>query len=281
MFRNTLIAGLLLAATTPGLALAADPTPPTPEHAFTGNFGLFSQYIFRGLTQTNREPAVQGGFDYAHSSGLYAGTWGSNVSWLRDSGAYRAGGSAEIDFYGGYKATFGDFALDVGTLYYWYPGDATTAAPGAPGNPKADSWEVYAGVGWKWLAVKYSYSIRNKTFAVLDSRGTSYLDFTATLPLGDFAKPLTGITLIAHWGIQDFRGSDPRNVGGRSNDSLFSYQDWKLGVSYALPQNFTIGAFYTDTSSASAAGYGSVSEGGIYPRNIAKGTGTVFVQKTF
>jgi hypothetical protein len=62
---------------------------------------------------------------------------------------------------------------------------------------------------------------------------------------------------------------------------VYSYDDWKLGLSYALPQNFTIGAFYTDTSSANPLGYGSVSEGGVYPRNIAKGTGTIFIQKTF
>ncbi|MGZ5126573.1 MAG: TorF family putative porin, partial [Burkholderiales bacterium] len=76
MFRKTVIAGLAVLA--PAIGLAAEPAPaeatppPTPEHTITGNVGLFSQYIFRGLTQTNRNPAVQGGFDYAHSSGFYA-----------------------------------------------------------------------------------------------------------------------------------------------------------------------------------------------------------------
>jgi uncharacterized protein (TIGR02001 family) len=278
MYKKTVIAGVLAAAAMPGMALAAEPTP---EHTLTGNVGLFSQYVFRGLTQTNREPALQGGFDYAHSSGLYAGTWGSNISWLRDGGAYRAGGSLELDIYGGYKATFGDFGLDVGTLYYWYPGDPTTAAPGAVSNPKANTWEVYAGGSWKWLSAKFSYSIDNKTFAVRDSRGTWYLDLTATVPLGDFAKELTGFTVLAHWGKQKFDGTDPRNVGGRTNNDLFSYTDWKLGVTYALPQNFTIGAYYTDTSGTDPVGYGSVAEGGVFPRSLGKGTGTIFVQKTF
>ena len=67
MFKETAIAGLLAAAATTGVTFAADPEP-TPEHTLTGNVGLFSQYIFRGLTQTNREPALQGGFDYAHRS---------------------------------------------------------------------------------------------------------------------------------------------------------------------------------------------------------------------
>src|SRR4051794_14133352 len=147
MFRKTVIAGL--AALAPAIGLAAEPAPaeatapattaaaapaPTPEHTITGNVGLFSQYIFRGLTQTDRKPAVQGGFDYAHSSGFYAGTWASNISWLKENastvvngatvsgGTYGEGGSMEWDFYGGYKGTVGDFSYDLGTLYYWYPG---------------------------------------------------------------------------------------------------------------------------------------------------------------
>src|SRR5687767_346218 len=109
MFKKTVVAGALAAALVPMTALAADPPPPPPEHNFTGNVGLYSQYIFRGLTQTNKEPAIQGGFDYGHKSGWYAGTWASNISWLRDSNVYSGGGSGEFDFYGGYKPTFGDF----------------------------------------------------------------------------------------------------------------------------------------------------------------------------
>lgn len=278
MLKKSLIAGAVAAATVSGTTFAAEPTP---EHTLTGNVGLYSQYIFRGLTQTNGEPAIQGGFDYAHTSGLYAGVWASNISWLRDGGAYRAGGSGEFDIYAGFKPTYGDFTFDLGTLYYWYPGDPTIAAPGAVANPKANTWEVYAGVAWKWLSAKYSYSIDKETFGVLDSRGTYYLDLSASVPLGDFVKPLTGVTLIAHWGKQEYDGRDPRNAGGRSNDNLYSYEDWKLGLTYALPQNFTIGAFYTDTSGANPLGYGSVAQGGVFPKNLARSTGTVFIQKTF
>src|SRR5256885_16505330 len=98
MFRKTIIAGALALAFAPAIAWAGDAEPaaaapaPTPEHTITGNVGLFSQYIFRGLTQTNRDPALQGGFDYAHSSGFYAGTWASNISWLRENASARVGG---------------------------------------------------------------------------------------------------------------------------------------------------------------------------------------------
>ena len=118
-------------------------------------------------------------------------------------------------------------------------------------------------------------------FGVRDARGTWYLDLTASVPLGDFTKALDGFTLVAHWGKQDYRGTDPRNPAGTSNDALYSYEDWKLGLSYALPQNFTLGAFYTRARGIDNRAYGSVAEGGPYPRNLGKGTGTVFVQKTF
>jgi uncharacterized protein Gcw-chp len=121
----------------------------------------------------------------------------------------------------------------------------------------------------------------NKTFAVRDSSGTWYLDISATVPLGDFVKPLTGVSFIAHYGKQKYSGTDPRTAAIGSNDDVYSYDDWKLGLSYALPKDFTIGAFYTDTSGANRLGYGSVGEGGAYPRNIAKGTGTIYIQKTF
>jgi uncharacterized protein (TIGR02001 family) len=269
MFKQTLLAGAIAAALTPGLAMAADAAPASP-HTLTGNVGFFSQYIFRGLTQTNREPALQGGLDYSHSSGLYAGTWASNISWLRDGGSYNAGGSLEWDFYGGYKGTIGksDFTYDLGALYYWYPGDVT------PTFVKADTLELYGAVGWKWISVKYSHSINNKTFGVPDSRGTYYLDVTATVPIGE-----SGFTAIAHWGRQKFDGQTPGLA--QNNDALYSYDDWKIGLSYTLPKDFTVGAFYTDTSSVNNLGYGSVGEGGVYPRNIAKGTGTIYIQKTF
>jgi hypothetical protein len=87
---------------------------------------------------------------------------------------------------------------------------------------------------------------------------------------------MTGWTIFAHYGIQKFRGGPG---GAASNDNLYSYDDWKIGLSYALPKDFTIGAFYSDTSSLNNLGYGSVSEGGPYPRNLGKGTGTIYIQK--
>ena len=83
--RTSLITTAVLGAlASPSFVFAADAAPAS-DFTASYNVGLFSQYIFRGLTQTNNKPALQGGFDVNHKSGLYIGGWASNVSWLRDN----------------------------------------------------------------------------------------------------------------------------------------------------------------------------------------------------
>jgi len=277
MFKKTAIAGLVAAALGSGLAQAQQPAPASP-HTLTGNVGFFSQYIFRGNTQTNKDPALQGGFDYSHSSGLYAGTWASNISWLTDSpGATGySSSSLEWDFYGGFKGSFGktDFGYDVGLLYYYYPGTSNTVAvPFPAGIGKANTLELYGALTWKWLSAKYSHSVNNKTFGVTDSEGTYYLDLTANFPVTD------KLNLIAHYGIQKFRGTGGTCGVGVSNDTCASFEDWKVGATFALPQNFTIGGYFTgtDMSAAQKAFYTNASDN----RWLGKDTFTVYIQKTF
>ncbi len=255
------------------LSQSATAADPAPAYTFTGNFGLYSQYIFRGLTQTNTNPALQGGFDYTHSSGLYAGTWLSNISWLTDSPAATGytSSSLEWDMYGGFKGTFGksDFGYDVGLLYYYYPGTHNTAL--YPGTVKADTLEGYGALTWKWLSAKYSYSLGNKTFGVDSSRGTSYLDISANYPLTE------KLSLQAHYGKQKFDGTIAGSAD--SNDALASYEDYKLGLTYALPKDFTVGGYYTTTSMTDK-------QKGFYTntadnRMVGKDAFVVFVQKTF
>jgi uncharacterized protein (TIGR02001 family) len=286
-------------------AAPAAPAAPASPHTITGNVGIFSQYIFRGLTQTDRQPALQGGFDYSHSSGFYAGTWLSNISWLKENfstppatitGQYASGGSLEWDIYGGYKANFGktDFTYDLGLLYYYYPGTVKSVLQGcqygstiATACPKADTFEMYAAVGWKWITLKYSHGLLNNTFGVPNSRGTNYIDLTADIPLGE-----SGFTANVHYGKQTYKGSTathPLAATPRTNSNIWSYSDWKVGLTYALPKDFSIGAFASGTSGASVLGYGGINEiaqvapllNGPFPRAIGKTTGTVFLKKTF
>lgn len=262
--KRTTLTQVAIAAATLATSAAYAQAPASP-HTVTANVSIGSEYIFRGITQTAGKPTLQGGFDYAHSSGFYLGTWGSNVSWLEDFGAYNRS-SLEWDFYGGYKANFGssDFFYDLGTIYYYYPGSKN------PGVISADTWELYAGLGWKWASVKFSYSL-DDYFGVRPTGqktdGTWYVDLSATYPVGD-----TGFALIGHYGFLevDNDGSDAFEA---------SYQDWKIGASYTIPdgvlKGLEVGAYYSGNNAESRfytdlTGY-----------DTSKDRGVVYVKKTF
>ena len=101
MSRNTLAALALIALTAPSHAEQAPAAQSTPsDFTLSANVTLASQYRYRGLMQTNNKPAIQGGFDLAHSSGLYLGNWNSSISWLGDSNS-AVSAPVEMDFYGG------------------------------------------------------------------------------------------------------------------------------------------------------------------------------------
>src|SRR5262249_47377561 len=119
--RKTIVAAsLAVAFGVPGFAAAQDKpaAAPASPHTITGNVGLYNDYRFRGIDQTFNKPAIQGGIDYSHTSGLYLGNWNSNVN----QGAGYPGGNIEMDFYGGWKKAWGDWGLDLGAIYYYYPG---------------------------------------------------------------------------------------------------------------------------------------------------------------
>ena len=270
---------------------------PPSEHTVTGNVGLFSQYVFRGLSQTNGEPAIQGGFDYSHSSGFYAGTWLSNISWYTDQNAGVASApvslaspgsvgapyapnrsnaaSLEWDFYGGYKGSFAaDWTYDVGALIYYYPGRFENV--GAYRRP--NTTEVYGAVGYKWVSLKYSRAISTYTFGVNESKGASYLDLSALVPLGE-----TGFTLLAHVGRQDYPGN--RNFGywGTSggNNNYFDYTDYRLGLS-KNHFGFTFGAAWTYANTRHAAPDGETTAYmNSFGKNIGRSRFVVSAVKTF
>ncbi len=252
------------AATAPA---AAEPAKPEPDWTGTANIGLYSQYVFRGLTQTNEKPAVQGGFDLAHKSGFYVGTWASNVNWISDI-TPSVSASMEWDFYGGYKGSLpADFGYDLGALYYYYPGNYT-AAPN--GYTKPDTTELYAALSWKFLSLKYSYSVNGKTFGVPDSRGSSYLDLTASYDVVEKVNDAIGkVTLFGHLGHQWYTG----NLNGFAN-SNYNYGDWKVGASTEV-YGVTVGIYGTGTN-AQAQYYTNV-----YGKDISRGQFVAYVQKTF
>jgi uncharacterized protein (TIGR02001 family) len=207
------------AAGTPALALAQAPAAaPQSPHTLTGNLGIYSSYRFRGIDQTFGKPALQGGIDYSHASGFYVGNWNSNVS----EGAGFPGGNLEMDFYGGWKHAWGDWGLDVGAIYYYYPGtnsSATSFPVVANNNPpftihngRVDNKEIYIGGSWKWISLKYSHAV-DDYFSIPSTKNSHYFDLSGTYDLGD------GWGVTGHVGYLKLK-----------NFSNGSYTDWKIGV---------------------------------------------------
>jgi uncharacterized protein (TIGR02001 family) len=168
------LSGNALAQTAAPAAAPAAAKAPEPDYTLSGNLGIFSDYRFRGVSQTNKLPAIQGGVDLALKNGLYLGNWNSNV----DSTMYN-GASIEMDFYGGYKATFGDFGLDVGGIYYYYPGTGAN-----PALISAKNGELYIGGSWGPLTAKYNYAVTD-FFGAPDSNGSWYLNVAAAHDFGN------------------------------------------------------------------------------------------------
>jgi len=237
--RNTIIAASLataaLAVPTLAAAQAAAAAPASP-HTLTGNLGLYSSYRFRGIDQTFGKPALQGGIDYSHSSGFYAGNWNSNVN----QGAGFPGGNLEMDFYGGWKKSWGDWGLDLGAIYYYYPG--TNAGPLVPFSPfnnrptdlrvlsgKVDNTEAYIGGSWKWISLKYSHGISDY-FGAPGTKNSHYLDLSANYDLGN------GWGINGHVGSLKFKNMDNAD-----------YTDWKIGVTKDL-SGWVLGASYIATN---------------------------------
>lgn len=116
----------------------------------SGNIGVSSNYLFRGLTQTLDQSAVTGGLDYAADSGFYAGTWVANVD-------FGGGGQTEMDIYAGFGGTAGKIDYDVGYAYYYYPRAAD--AFGADFS----FGELYASVTYDWLTFGFYYVTNSQT----------------------------------------------------------------------------------------------------------------------
>lgn len=245
MRKTILSLSVAAALAAPGLA-AAQPASPSPV---TGNMSLVSDYRFRGISQTFEEPALQGGFDYAHSSGLYVGNWNSSIS-----ETFYAGAPLEMDFYGGYKKAFGDFGIDVGLLYYYYPGSDL------PGVGKIDNTEIYFGGSWKWLSLKYFHAVSD-FFGVPGTKDSNYLDFSATLDLGN------------GWGVNGHIGQQKVK-----SISAADYTDYKIGITKDIG-GWVFGAAFIDTD-AEAAAYTFTNAAG-KSVNLGDSTVVISVSKTF
>ena len=252
-----------LLASVVSSAHAADAAPaapaPTPDWTITANVSLASDYRFRGISQTNKQPAISGGFDVAHSSGFYVGNWNSNI----DADFFQ-GANIEMDFYGGYKGTLGDFGYDLGGIYYYYPGSGRASNTAVIKNA-----ELYAGASYGPVSVKFYYPLGDffnaeQLYAGGNAGGSYYIDLSAGYDLG------AGFGLVGHVGYQKLKGAAKiTEINGHVSKD---YTDWKLGVTYALPNSFVLAASYIDTNRNYPGATG---------HKISNATGVLSISKTF
>ncbi|MYM94671.1 TorF family putative porin [Duganella vulcania] len=249
---------LALAASAPVSAqTAADPVPASSP--VTANVTLASQYISRGFRQTWGKPALQGGFDYTGPGGFSAGTWLSNVS-----NRFVENGTLEWDLYGAYGGAAGDVGYSAGVYYYKYPGAEIHAT-----HTTYDYAELALGLTYKAAYAKYNYTVTKEFFGIENARGTGYLDLGANVDLGE------GYTLNLHFGH-----------GRVANNSMWSWRDYKAGVTKVLAPGWAVSAAYTKAHGKTGA-YDNYtlgipnSAGVIETSNPADGTLVLALTRTF
>ncbi|MEA3394151.1 MAG: TorF family putative porin [Pseudomonadota bacterium] len=251
---KTALAALGLIACT---ATFAQDKAPEPDHTWSFNLGAVSDYRFRGLEQTAGGPSIQGGIDFAHKSGFYAGTFvASNIKWIKEfNGSTK--GDWEVDLYGGYKGEAMGLGYDVGLITYQYPGNNSGEA-GTPGGAvnysKADTSEAYVGVSYKMVSLKYSHSMGD-FLGNKDTNGSRYWDLSANFDLGN------GFTLTPHVGWQTLPTNSTSNTANTANYSDYALtlaKDMGNGVVISLAAIGTDAkrSFYTSTFGNNSRFYG-------------------------
>ena len=272
----TLSAIALAAAATlsSGAVMAADPAPAEiPAITITPNIGIVSDYLFRGISQNNKQAALQGGIDVAFKEGFYVGTWASQVSkWTAGTN----GDGYELDLYGGYKTEVSGVGVDVGVITYNYPGSKSGKSDGS--NYLADTQEAYVGLTYGPATFKTSYVLGKHYFAStasadVSAKGTLYYDLT----LAQEVAPK--LTVSAHAGYTDYKES----ASGYTGYGKFSYADYNIGLTYDY-EGFLFGAKYcfntTKGGTKAYANAGNV-DAGYGKTNLYKNTLVFSVLKAF
>ena len=264
-FKKTTLALAVFTLASGAIAQTAPAPAPAPAASpITANVTVVNDYRYRGMTQSNFKPAIQGGFDYAHESGFYIGNWNSSISWISDG--YPTGNGlgapssapVEMDFYAGFKKELigkGQIS-DIGILQYYYPIsnmplNNCTATSGAARNgcgASPNTTELYVAQNFAYGPlsgfVKVSYALSN-LFGIYESKGSYYPDLTLNYDTG-----FEGITINAHAGYQYVAGT--KTVSRIKYD--FSYTDYKIGLTKDFGGGLSGSIAYVGTSQPKAAG---------------------------
>ncbi len=246
--------GTLLVAWFGGMALAEEPPkaqseePPkkqivwnAPEN-ISGSVWLTTDYVFRGISNTDENPAVQGSLDYTFK-GFYIGIWGSNTSFTD--------AAIEIDYYGGYAGAFGNLGYDVMVIYYTYPDGGD--------DPEPNYFEAHLGLTYTFAGIPLTPTI-----------GAGY-DYSPDFfgEDGD-AHHVNGIlelslpylfTLSGEVGYQEVEGDESTGDGqGMDGGDGFDYVYWKIGLAKEIPKWFTLDLSYYKTDNDAENFFGDIAD---------------------
>ncbi|WP_455756842.1 TorF family putative porin [Sulfurimonas sp.] len=203
----------LVAALLAGTSLVADMTSDVEVSA---NVALTSHYVWRGMSQSDNLPAVQGGIDLGYK-GAYVGVWGSNVDFDNTET------STEFDIYAGYAGEISGISYDIGAIQYMYPGD----------TKNLNFAEAYLGLGYDFevLSVSAQYSLG------IDADATGTSDFGDTIEVGVSVPLPAEITFDATYG--EYNDKDTASGGNTNNFGDFysvslskSFGKFDLSVAY-------------------------------------------------
>jgi len=229
----------------------ATTTAPPPVLTVSGSATIASDYRFRGVSQSDRRMAVQGGITAAHDSGFYTGIWASNLAGWGTFG----GANMELDLIGGYKATLADDAtLDVGLTWYLYPG----------GADKTDFAEPYAKLtgtaGPATLTAGVAYAPKQQAIGKWYATGADAVAGVYTSPgdkddnlylWGDGALALAGTPITAKAHVGHSWGQDGLGPNATAVTPTGDYWDWSLGAD-ATWHSLTFNLSYVDTDISGA-----------------------------
>jgi uncharacterized protein (TIGR02001 family) len=204
MKSRTLLISAAVAAITTMPASAAEVAGGTASV----NVGAVTNYLFRGVTQTDDKPAVQGGIDWNHDSGFYVGTWLSNVDFAGEltddegnTGTFDA--NYELDLYAGYDFDLGDvWSLGVNAIYYAYPDSKITGSFASDDSEDIDYAEVGVSGGWKFLSAGVQYTVWGDVNDGAFTDGDLYYSGSAEFDLGE------GFGIGGTLGYYDFEDAD-------------------------------------------------------------------------
>jgi uncharacterized protein (TIGR02001 family) len=219
MGNKTIFAGLLAACMLMPAAASAQGLP----GELSANVALTTDYVFRGISQTDNGPAIQGGFDYTQDM-FYIGTWGSSVDFGDDT-------TMELDIYAGVSPTINNINLDFGVIYYAYP-DSPELATGSQ-----DFVELYGGA-----------SVPIGSMLEVGGSVAYSPDFYGEIGDAFYYQLTAAVDLSEQTGIEGF-GIDGGYGFSRFNDDMLGddYDDWNIGVTASFV-GLDFDLRYTDTT---------------------------------